>query len=252
MAAPHPIRTAGRRPRPSAEALTAPANLAIAGAVAAAAVILDAGWLLVVAVACYAGLTALTMRDERAAAGRAGPLGPDAAPALAPPVARRLEAGLRAADAVCAAIDESGVPLDDVAREVAGLRAAMTSLAVRADAVQVFLADHDPGAVQARLAEARGSAGAPGAGLVEALEAQSRALGRLRGQLDGLLLGIEHIVVALQAMHAEVLGMAAAEEGWRGRELESRVGELQAQVGALGDGLEDVYAETRVSLADGD
>jgi hypothetical protein len=35
---------------------------------------------------------------------------------------------------------------------------------------------------------------------------------------------------------------------WQGRELSSRVGDLQAQVGGLGEALEDVYAETRVSL----
>jgi hypothetical protein len=231
-------------------ALGDPANVAIAAAVAVAAVVVGAWWLLVVAVAAYATLTALTVRERRLTAGGGGAAALSAAPErLAPPIAARLRAGLAAADAVCAAIDQAGVPLDDVAREVAGLRATMASLAARADRVQRYLAAHDPDVVRARLAAEAAHDDTVRARLADALRAQLDALGRLRAQLDRLLAEMDQVTVALQAMHAEVLGMAVAEAGWQGRELSSRVGDLRAQVGALGDGLDEVYAETRVSMS---
>jgi hypothetical protein len=236
-----------------APALGNPVNVAVAVAVAIAAVVLQAWWLLGVAVLSYAALTALTMRERQLPAPAAARAVATAAPAapLSPPVARRLRAGLEAADAICAAIDESDVPLDDVAEDVAGLRAAIEALARRADRVHRYLDGHDPAAVRARLAVEAQSDDTVRGRLAEALGAQLAALERLRAQLDRLLAEMDHVTVALQAMQAEVLGMAAMAGGWEGRELSSRVGELQEQVGALGAGLEEVYAETRVSVGGG-
>jgi hypothetical protein len=227
-----------------------PANVATAAAVALAAVALHAWWLLVVAVTAYAALTAISVRERRLPAGGGAPAGTPAAAsaALSPPVARRLRDGLAAADAICAAIDEADVPLDDVAQDVAALRASMESLAGRADRVHRYLSAQDPAAVRARLAVEAASDDSVRARLADALGLQLAARGRLRAQLDRLLSEMDHVTVALQAMHAEVLGMAAVAGDWQGRELSSRVGDLQAQVGGLGEALEDVYAETRVSL----
>src|SRR4051794_16220978 len=240
----------------SAPARIDPGNAGVAAAVAIAGVVLQAWWLLVVAVAAYAALTAVTMREERralgagpAGAGRGGAAAPLAARArLSPPVARRLRAGLAAADAIVAAIEESDVPLEDVAEDVAELRASIESLAGRADAVQRYLTAHDPASVRARMeAEAAHDDTVRGQ-LAAALAAQLRCLDRLREQLDRLLAEMDHVTVALEAMHAEVLGMAAMAGDWEGRRLSGRVDDLQAKVGVLGEGLEEVYAETRVSL----
>jgi hypothetical protein len=231
-------------------ALTNRGNVGVAAAVALAALLAHAWWLLVVAVAAFATLTAVTAREQRltAAEGDAAALRTAPEP-LSGPIAARLLAGLAAADAVCAAIEQAGVPLDDVAEEVAGLRASMESLAARADRVHRYLAAHDPDAVRARLAVEAAHDDTVRARLADALRAQLDALGRLRAQLDRLLAEMDQVTVALQAMHAEVLGMAVAEAGWQGRELSGRVGDLQAKVGALGDGLDEVYAETRVSMS---
>jgi uncharacterized coiled-coil protein SlyX len=232
-------------------ALTNPVNVAVAAAVAVAAVVLQAWWLLLVAVAAYATLTALTVREQRLTAGRGRPgvqAAPAAATGLSAPVARRLRAGLAAADAIVAAIDAADVPLDDVAEDVAGLRASIESLASRADGVHRYLAAHDPAAVRARMEAAAAGDDTVRGRLADALAAQLRALDRLRAQLDRLLTEMDHVTVALQAIQAEVLGMAAIAGDWQGRELASRVGELHAKVGGLGEGLEEVYAETRVSL----
>jgi uncharacterized coiled-coil protein SlyX len=239
----------------SASALTNRTNLAIGALVAVAAVVLQAWWLLLVAVAAYATLTAVTAREEseRLAAGRGGgSAGAGAALAagagLSAPIARRLRAGLAAADAICAAIDDADVPLDDVAQDVAGLRASIEALAGRADRVHRYLAAHDRASVSARMEAEAASDDTVRGRLADALAAQLRALDRLRAQLDRLLAEMDHVTVALQAMHAEVLGMAAIAGDWEGRELSSRVGDLQAKVGVLGEGLDEVYAETRVSV----
>jgi hypothetical protein len=229
-----------------------PANVAIAAAVAVAAGILGAWWLLLVAVAAYAGLTAMTMREPRPPAAR-GATGPPVAAGydvgLSEPIARRMRAGRAAADAIRAASEEAGVPLRDVAADVAQLRAAMESLAARADAVLRYLAEHDPDAMRARMAVEAASDDTVHGRLAEALGTQVAALERLRGQLDRLLSELDHVVVVLQAMQAEVLGMAAAADGWAGRELSSRVGDLHVQVSAMGEGLDEVYGETRVSVS---
>jgi hypothetical protein len=239
----------------SPTALANPTNLAIAAAAAIAALVLQTWWLLIVGVAAYATLTAVMVRERRLTAGGRSGDGAAAVGAadarLSPPVARRLAAGLAAADAIRAGIDEAGLPLEDVAADVASLRASIEALAGRADRVHRYLAEHDPAAVRARLAvEAAGDDTLSGR-LADALRSQLEALGRLRTRLDRLLAEMDRVTVALQSIHADVLGMAAAEADWQGRELSSRVGDLQAKVGMLGDGLDEVYAETRVSIGSG-
>jgi uncharacterized coiled-coil protein SlyX len=236
----------------SASALTNRANIGVGAAVAIAALALGTWWLLLVAAIAYAGLTAVTVRDERRRVGRG-----DAAPApavgagLSPPVAARVRAAIAAADAVRAAIGDADVPLDDVADEVAGLQASMEQLAARADSVHRYLAAHDPVKVRARMeAEAAADDTVHGR-LAEALAAQLHALDRLRAQLDRLLAEMDHVTVSLEAIHAAVLGMAAAAGDWQGRDLSSRVGDLHAKVAVVGEGLDEVYAETRVSVGAG-
>jgi prefoldin subunit 5 len=233
----------------SASALTNRANVAVAAAVAVAAVALGTWWLLLVAAIAYAGLTAVSVRDERRAlAHRDARRAPAVGAGLSPPVAARVRAGIAAADAVRAAISDADVPLDDVAEEVAELQASIEALAARADGVHRYLAAHDPAKVRARM-EAEAAADDTVRGrLAEALGAQLQALGRLRGQLDRLLAEMDHVTVSLEAIHAAVLGMAAAAGDWEGRDLSSRVGDLQAKVAVLGEGLDEVYAETRVSV----
>jgi uncharacterized coiled-coil protein SlyX len=124
----------------------------------------------------------------------------------------------------------------------------MEALAARADGVHRYLAAHDPAAVRARMTAEAASDDTMRARLADALAAQLGALDRLRAQLDRLLSEMDHVTVALQVMHAEVLGMGAIADDWQGRQLSSRVGDLQAKVGVLGEGIEEVYAETRVSV----
>jgi hypothetical protein len=127
------------------------------------------------------------------------------------------------------------------------LRRSIESLAARADGVQRYLAVHDPASVRARMRAEAARDDTVRRRLAGALGAQLRALDRLREQLDRLLAEMDHVTVALESIHAEVLGMAAVAGDWAGRRLSSRVGDLQAKVGVLGDGLEEAYSETRSS-----
>ena len=236
----------------SASALTNRANVGIAAAVAIAGVALGTWWLLIVAAIAYAGLTAVTVRDERRGLERsAARPAPAVGAGLSAPVAARVRAGIAAADAVRAAIADADVPLDDVAEEVAELQASIEELAARADGVHRYLAAHDPASVRARMdAEAAADDSVRGR-LAEALAAQLQALDRLRTQLDRLLAEMDHVTVSLESIHAAVLGMSAAAGDWQGRDLGSRVGDLHAKVAVLGEGLDEVYAETRVSVGGG-
>jgi uncharacterized coiled-coil protein SlyX len=236
----------------SASALSKPANVGVGAAIAIAAMALGTWWLLLVAALAFAGLTAVTVRDERRGLGHG-----DAGPALAvgarlsPPVAARARAGMAAAEAVRAAIADADVPLDDVAEEVAELQASMDALAARADGVYRYLAAHDPAKLSARMEAEAATEDTVRGRLAEALAAQLHALDRLRAQLDRLLAEMDHVTVSLDAIHAAVLGMAAAAGDWQGRDLSSRVGDLHAKVAVVGEGLDEVYAETRVSVGGG-
>jgi|1185.fasta_scaffold11616_2 hypothetical protein len=236
----------------SASALTNRANVGVVAAVAVAAVALGTWWLLLVAAIAYTGLTAVTARDERRGLARAeAAQAPAVGAGLSPPIAARVRAGIAAANAVRTAIADADVPLDDVADDVADLQASMEALAARADSVHRYLAAHDRGTVRARM-EAEAAADDTVRGrLAEALAAQLHALDRLRAQLDRLLAEIDHVTVSLEAIHAAVLGMAAAAGDWQGRDLSSRVGDLHAKVAGVGEGLDEVYAETRVSVGGG-
>jgi len=236
----------------NASALTNRTNVGVAASVAIAAAALGTWWLLLVAGIAYAGLTAVTVRDERRGLGHgdAGPA-PAAGARLSPPVAARARAGMAAAEAVRAAIADADVPLDDVAEEVAELQASMDALAARADGVHRYLAAHDPAEVRARMTAEAAADDTVRGRLAEALGAQLQALDRLRGRLDRLLAEMDHVTVSLEAIHAAVLGMGAAAGDWQGRDLSSRVGDLHAKVAVMGEGLDEVYAETRVSVGGG-
>jgi hypothetical protein len=231
------------------------ANIGVAAGVAVAAVVLQAWWLLVVAATTYAALTAIAAREQRRASPDHRGVGGDSGGAeraigarLSAPIANRLRAGLAAADAVVAAIEEVDVPLEDVREDVLELRRSLESLAARADGVQRYLAAHDPASVRSRMQAEAARDDTVRRRLATALGAQLRALDRLGQQLDRLLAEMDHVTVALESIHADVLGMAAVAGSWEGRRLSSRVGDLQVKVGVLGEGLEEVYSETRVSV----
>jgi predicted nucleic acid-binding Zn-ribbon protein len=244
-------------------AVTRPVNVLVPAAVAVAAAVIGAPWLLAIAVVCFVALVAFTFFDEREAervgervyarhrAELAGgrPLDePPTVPPLAPAIAARLDAARAAQAEIDRAVDDADLPAADIREEVAELLATLTPIAVRADRVADYLASHPARDVERRIAALRREpAGADSARrrTIAALEDQLAAIGRLRGQHDGLLGEMDHVVASLEALHAEVVTLGAAEDEWSRRNVAGQVRALREGVQALSGGMEEAYAETR-------
>jgi hypothetical protein len=244
-------------------AVTRPVNVAVPAAVVVAAILLDAGWLVAIAVLCFVALAVLTFLDEgeaervgariyarrRGAVAAAAPApAPADEPELAPDIADRIDAARAAQADIERAIAEGDLPADDIRDEVAELLTTLMPIAVRADRVADYLAGHPPRDVQARIAALRER---PAAGdssrarTVAALEDQLRAIRRLEGQHAGLLDEMDHVVASLEALHAEVVTLGAAGDDWRRADVAGQVRALREGVQVLSGGMEEAYAETR-------
>ena len=242
-------------------AVTRPVNVAVPAAVVVAALLLDAGWLVAIAALCFVALAVLTFLDEgeaervgariyarRRDAPTAAVHAPADEPELAPDIADRIDAARAAQADIERAITDGDLPADDIRDEVAELLTALMPIAVRADRVADYLAGHPPRDVQARIATLRES---PAAGdssrarTVAALEDQLRAIRRLEAQHAGLLDEMDHVVASLEALHAEVVTLGAADDDWRRADVAGQVRALREGVQVLSGGMEEAYADTR-------
>jgi hypothetical protein len=242
-------------------AVTRPVSVAIPAAVVVAALLLDALWLIAVAAVCFVALAVLTFLDEREAervgariyarrreAVAATVRAPADEPELAPDIADRIDAARAAQADIERAIAQGDLPADDIRDEVAELLTTLMPIAVRADRVADYLAGHRACDVEARIATLRE---APAAGdssrarTVAALEDQLRAIRRLEAQHTGLLDEMDHVVASLEALHAEVVTLGAAEDDWRRADVAGQVRALREGVQVLSGGMDEAYAETR-------
>jgi hypothetical protein len=244
-------------------AVTRPMNVAVAAVVAVAGIALGATWLVAVAVVCFIALAALTFFDEKEAE-RVGdrvyaarrvtpePAAP-ALPPLAPEIAARLDAARAAQADIERAIVDADLPAGDIREEVGELLATLTPIAVRADRVADYLAAHPAREVEARIAALGGGTGADTtrARTIAALEDQLAAIRRLRGQHEQLLGEMDHVVASLEALHAEVVTLGAAEDEWHQREVVGQVRALREGVQLMSGGMEEAYAETRSGAGTG-
>jgi hypothetical protein len=234
-------------------ALTKPLTVVVAAAVAVAAIVLGALWLIGVAVAVYVVLAVLTFFDEGEAE-RVGkrvygdaarkamkPAKPATLSQLAPPIAQQLASARGEEARIRQSVADADLPFAEVTSEVDSLVAAMESIAIRAQRVYDYLAAHDPRPVQARLSQLEAAGGQ--SELVRALREQLAAYEKLNAQLQRFYEEMEHITASLSTVGAQVVGMSAAGEGESGqRELAGQVRDLRDQVNALSDGMREAYA----------
>jgi hypothetical protein len=75
----------------------------------------------------------------------------------------------------------------------------------------------------------------------DALGAKLAAVTRLQQRLDGLLAELDHVVLTLQTVQAEIL----ATDGLDDRLLAGQVSDLRENVQLMAAGLEEAFAETR-------
>jgi len=219
-------------------AATQPLNVAVPTAVVVAGALLGVVWLVLVAVVCWAALTAMTLSEEPpAAATSADPR------AFGPAIQARVRDAAAAGAAVRAAIAASPAPLEDVGGEVELLLAAVEADAVRAQRIHAFLAGESPEALRHRVA------GEPRAPVRAALEAKLAALDRLQRQLDDLLSEMDHVVATMQTVHAELIAADGLVRRPERDELAEQVSELRMRVRTRAEGLEEAFGESqRLSL----
>jgi hypothetical protein len=225
-------------------AVTKPVNVIVPAAVLVAALLLDAWWLVAVALVLWLVLAAGTFFDAREARrvgerARAQRRPKRVSPGeLAPPIAGRLVAAERVRAAIHEAIAASAVPLDDVAGEVDALVDAIAADAERAQRMHGYLLGQEPAdALERRIA------GEQDAELRAALEAKRDALGALRRRFGALLSEVDQAIAALETMHAQIL--ETGDRALAELQLAGQVSELRARVELVSAGLEEAYSQTR-------
>ena len=146
-----------------------------------------------------------------------------------------MRAAITARASIRAAIDGTASPLEDVTAEVDALVGAMQADAVRAQRIHEFLARESPAAIERRMADE------PSDAVRTALGAKLDAVNRLQQRLDRLLGELDHVVLTLQTVQAEI----HATDGLDDATLAGRVSELRENVQVMAAGLEEAFAETR-------
>jgi len=245
-----------------ANALGKPVNVLVPAGVLAAGALLGAWWLAAVAVACWLVLSGMTFFDEREAQAvgervraarrrQVASQGIDFA-ALDAGIAGRLKEAREARTSIRAAVEASGSPHTAVADEVDELVAALEVDAGRAQRIHEFLARRSPAEVERRMAALRSSSASSRdeearLHALHAYEAQLAALTRLRQRLDALLAEMDHVVVTLETVLAEVLATEDVGAPIGHGAVAGRVSELRTRVQLVSAGLEEAFAETRSS-----
>lgn len=238
-----PATRADLRRAIAANALTKPLNVVVPAGVIVAGLLIGAAWLVAVAVVGWLALSIATFFDareaqrvgERLRAGRRTPPPVPSNPAtFAPPIAARLRAAAAARASIHAAIEGTDSPLEDVSAEVDELVRAMEADAVRAQRIHEFLAQESPAEIERRMREEN-------AAVRDALGAKLGAVNRLQQRLDGMLSELDHVVLTLQTVQAEIL----ATDGLDDRLLAGQVSDLRENVQLMAAGLEEAFAETR-------
>jgi hypothetical protein len=240
-----------------ANALTKPMpNVVVPAVVAAGGLLIGIGvFAVVIAVVCWIALAAITYFDgdeaERVAddaRGRRRRAFDKAHPrviasALAPPIAERLQAVEAEQSRIAAAIERAELPFTEVSAEVDTFVRAAEKTASRAQLLYEYLSDHDPRAVEARLASLEGAEAPSKRALREALEQQVRALRRGANQLDNFYTEMERIEVELGNVRAELLSVSAASEAPAQERLAADVRDLREQMGAVSAGMSEALMQ---------
>jgi hypothetical protein len=238
-------------------ALTKPLpNVVVPAAIAAGGLLIGIGALAIaIAVVCWLALAATTYFDgdeaervadeararRRRAFERANPrLAPGP---LAPPIAERLRAVTAEQARIGTAIQRADLPFAEVADEVDVFVRAAEKTAGRAQLLYEYLSDHDPRATERRLGSLRAAGDPSKRALLEAVEAQARALRRGAGQLDRFYTEMERIAVELGNVRAELLSVSAASEAAGQERLAADVRDLREQMGAVSAGMSEALSD---------
>ncbi|WP_354698644.1 hypothetical protein DSM112329_04332 [Paraconexibacter sp. AEG42_29] len=225
-------------------ALTKPVTVGVGAAVAVAAIVLGATWLLVIALVAYAALAALTFFDEKEAEavgdrayarGHGGTTRAGLDPAkLAPEIRAQLDAARAEQSGIVRTITESDLSFADVREEVAQLVAALEGAAGRSQRLYGYLVTQDRRALRDRIEQL---ARIGDEATVAALRAQDAELGRLDAMLRGAYGEMEQVNASLRTVHARLVGLAVSSQASGEAELVGDVRELRERVDVLTEDL---------------
>lgn len=238
-------------------ALTKPVpNVVVPAAIAVGGLLLGLGAVaVVIAVVCWIALSVATYLDDDEAEQVGAELrarrrkafekaNPRVLPsALAPPIAQRLQAVISEQGRITQAIDRAELPFDEVSGEVDVFVRAAEKTASRAQLLYEYLADHDPRAVERRLAELQSTDDPSKAALRDAVATQAEALRRGSQQLDRFYTEMERIGVELGNVRAELLAVSAASESTGQQRLAADVRDLREQMSAVSAGMSEALSE---------
>jgi hypothetical protein len=240
-----------------ANALTKPVpNVLVPVVVAVGGLLLGLGVVAIaIAVVAWLALSAITYLDgdeaervaseERAKRRRAlDKRNPRVQPSmLAPPIAERLAAVTAEQSSLVAAISRADLPFAEVGEEADVFVRAAEKTASRAQLLYEYLADHDPRAVEARLASLQGTDDPGKRALRDAVETQAAALRRGAEQLDRFYTEMERIAVELGNVRAELLSVSAASEAAGQERLAADVRDLREQMSAVSAGMSEALSD---------
>lgn len=232
-------------------ALTKPSGILVGATVAVAAFVLGTAWLLVVALAVYAAMTAATFfdadeaervgRDTYAAVGASQPERPLHPAALEPEAARLVGQARKERERIVRVVQDSGLPLHDVLAEVAALGDDVERLARAAHTLATYGREERLSGARSRLEQFEED-GATSPGTADARSAAAAALRERLAAADHLeaqyarhIAELEHSVAYLGVVHAEVVRMSVAGDARDPEDVRAKVRELRSRVGQLAD-----------------
>jgi len=221
-------------------ALTKPVTVTAGAAVAVAAIVLGATWLLVIALVTYAALATMTFFDEDEAQrvgdrayGKAHGLlaGSGVDPAkFSPGIRAQLDAARAEQALIVTTITESDLSFADVREEVAQLVQGLEGAAGRGQQLYAYLSTQDGHGLQRRIQELDRIGDRQTA---DALRTQFAELNRLDAMLRGAYGEMEQVNASLRTVHARLVGLAVQSRASGEAELVGDVRELRERVQTL-------------------
>ncbi len=188
-------------------------------------------------------VAAKVLERERAKRGKAIESGERRVdPASLPkPIGDLLRGALQRQQRIRDAVEGAQLPYVEVLDEVERFVGVMEATARRAQLLYEALAETPPPAVEARLAELTREANPARQELVQALTGQLHVLRRMGGQLGAFYDQMEKILVELDTVRGNLVSVSASTDAANQRQLAADVRDLREEVGALAEGMSEVY-----------
>ena len=236
-------------------AATKPVNIVVPAGIAVVAAIVGIAWLWPVAVLVYVALVVATFFDagEAEAVGkrRRGSQPANAQrtldpAALAPPIAGRLQQALAEEHQIRTTIDGADVDLTEVSGEVDGLVTNLEKSAQRAQLVYDYLAEQDSRTLARRARELEQNADPESQRAAAAVRDQMKLAEDLETTLKRFYAQMDHAITSLKTIRGELVRISVAGEAEAQAETADRVRSLREEVGAMADGMSELYARADV------